>query len=117
MEFKPPKTPHEANLTAEVYRRLKNVGVEVYISYRIKGSEFDLVVFRDGHIKAIYEMKTSRDHYRKKGSQFRRYLGNLAPLFIVVGFEGITEAVDCGVKAWHGENMEMFKLIHGENWL
>ena len=97
---------HEHNVTAELYRQLKNIGADVYMSYRFTGGEFDLVMVRGGEIALAFEIKNHKRAYQKAGAQVARYLQYGIPLVLVVGETMIPNAVAVAEKVLRGDKVE-----------
>lgn len=97
---------HEHNVTAELYRQIKNKGGDVYMSYRFQGGEFDLVLVKDGEIALAFEVKNHKLAYKKAGAQLARYVQYGIPLVLVVGETMILDAVAIAEKVLRGGAVE-----------
>lgn len=97
---------HEHNVTAELYRQLKNRGHNVHMSYRAQGAEFDLVLIQDNEIKAIFEVKNSKKAYKSAGAQVGRYLQYGIPIVLVVTEGVINRAVEAAEGILRGDAVE-----------
>lgn len=59
MLFKYPKRLPEANIQAELYKQLTNLGFHVMLEYKHENSRFDIIVYSKGQIDCIIEVKRS----------------------------------------------------------
>lgn len=102
------------NVIAELYRELRNRGIEAYISYQVPGMQFDLVTAADGEIKAIVEVKKSRKQYGAQGGGISRYYGIGIPVILMVGMSEIQKVVRVLQKASEGERIDPVYRFIGE---
>jgi hypothetical protein len=81
------------------------MGAEVYMSHRVIGAEFDLVLVKDDKIVLIFEVKKNKDSYRHSGAQVARYFQYNVPIVLVVSSEMVPEAVAVSKRVLNGENL------------
>jgi len=109
MQFVSPRNLPSAEVQAEVYRRLRALGIECHLEHRIPGAAgyrktwrtcvFDLVVVFDWKIVAIVECKrrlvddADRDS-RQRTKQAAAYRQFGIPLFWCFGWEEIQKTVE-----------------------
>ena len=70
---KPTVRVTEANIVAECYHRLKNLGIESYLAYKLESSLFDMVIVKNNEIHIIIEFK-SRTYKNMDKHRFSKQL-------------------------------------------
>ena len=111
LDFKPEKAEVEANVHAELYRQLKNGGVEVYSEYSIGRLRCDLVVVKDNKIKAAIEVKKKKRKVLYKGSrQFINYMNLNLPVIYCLGEENIKKTIET-IESEYLEDEVPIKMI------
>jgi len=102
MQFKQPRRVPSAEVQAELYHRLREVGIEVHLEYRAPGVPgykrgrkcvFDLVIVVDGRILGIIECKRRgrRNAPTGRSGQERAYLSFGISLLWCYGMEDVPE--------------------------
>lgn len=106
MKFDRSQNQHEHNVTAELYRQLKNKGADVYMSHRVVGAEFDLVLVKDERIALIFEIKKNKKSYMNSGAQVSRYFQYGVPIVLVVSSDMVSDAVKIGEMVLRGDKVD-----------
>ena len=87
----------EAQIQAECYRRLRNLGIEVYLEYKHRNCRFDLVVVENGEIVVIVEIKNHQRHYDPartfKTKQFKKYSSLGIPLVYCLSWDELEKTI------------------------
>lgn len=73
--FVRPKRISEANIQAECYHRLRNLGINCYLEYKLQHCRLDMViVVNENTIACIVEFKSrTKDLTLRKGKQYTKY--------------------------------------------
>ncbi len=113
-----PGTVSEVNVQAEFYRQCKEAGLNIYLQYRYDGCIFDAIIYSDGEIKFIVEIKSSGPS-RIPGNgksrisatvarQIKRYASYDIPVLLIASLEFIPEATNYMIK--------QLRELKEENW-
>lgn len=107
MEVLPLKKVHEANVAAEAYRMLTELGYSVLLQYECmtydgKQCYLDMVLIIDNHVELIVEFKNLINYPHQSGQlskivsdpQLIKYLSLGPPVYLCNGFESILELVE-----------------------
>jgi hypothetical protein len=93
MEFERPKRIPEANIQAEIYKRLKELGIESILEYKFKEFKLraDLIIIKNDEIICACEIKSwsKPREINSQGKQFQKYLKLGIPVFYCGRFEKI----------------------------
>lgn len=96
MDFVMPRRIPEANIQAEIYRRLKELGVQSILEYRFKSLHLraDLIIIKENKIICACEVK-SRVSKRPMtyGKQFQKYLKLGVPIFYCLNLNEIDKTI------------------------
>jgi len=85
----------ESSVHFELYRKLRQNGIETYAEYYLGLNRCDLVVVKDGYIKCAIEVKKSKRRDLYKGSrQFLNYLNLKIPIIYCLGKENIDKTIE-----------------------
>lgn len=93
MQFIRPKRLPEANLQAELYKRLKDIGIGSCLEYHFKDFRLraDLIVIKQNEIICACEVKSYRTdrepHLDTK--QYQKYLKLNIPIFYLVNLKNL----------------------------
>ena len=97
MQFIRPRRIPEANIQAEIYKRLKELGIESMLEYRFKEFRLraDLIVIKNNEVLCACEVK-SRVCKRPMtyGKQFQKYLKLGIPIFYCLNLQEIDKIVE-----------------------
>jgi len=116
IKFDKKKAMNEAYVQFELYRQLKNSGVEVYPEYKIGNSRADLVIVHDGYIKAAIEVKPKpRKSLNKNTRQYLKYsmLKDIAILYCL-GIENLDNTKEYVLKHLLKDEIEPIIKIFNE---
>lgn len=102
------------NTIAELYRELRNRNLEAFLAYKVPGMQFDLVVASGGEIRAIVEVKKSRNQYAAQGGGIARYYGIGVPVILMVGVSEIYKVANLLQKIASGEKADPVYRFIGE---
>lgn len=96
-KFVKPKNENATQIQCEVYRRLKDLNIEVYVEYKSYKSRFDLITVRNNKIISIIETKKKKLKGKPcayDNRQREKYMAFNIPLFYVIGMEQVNEIIE-----------------------
>lgn len=100
MKFIQPKRLPEANVTAELYVRLKQEDISCLLEYKVKGCRFDVIIIQGDDIVCIVEVKSRSKRVIKrrlekgyKYKQVERYETHGVPVLLVYDLDSIESVV------------------------
>ena len=96
MKFTPKKRISEANIQAEVYYRLKRLGINCYLEYKHEHCRFDMVIVNDDDIIAIIEFKSRIKKIgiiNTQSRQYNRYLSYGLPIIYCTCMDEVDKTV------------------------
>jgi len=74
LEFKHPSKLPEANIQAHFYMRCVQENIPCMLEYRVKGSRFDAIIYKDTQVICIIEVKNlGASALRKRLTKARKY--------------------------------------------
>lgn len=102
LEFIPPKRLPEANIQAELYRKLRDTNIKCCLEYRMFCKEtnsfirVDAITLLDGRITSFIECKSRNDNFQVaiEGSQYQKYKTFGIPIFYCMNFKHVTRTVE-----------------------
>ena len=97
MQFIKPRRIPEANIQAEIYKRLKEMNIESMLEYRFKEFRLraDLIVIKNNEIICACEVKSkvSDRPVMTFGKQFQKYMKLGIPIFYCLNLKEVDRVV------------------------